>query len=99
MRENLDSSYGLVFSQPVLLALVATGMPRDTAYRIVQSNAMKAWEQRTPFRALLDADPDLAAAGVGKDVLDDAFDLTRSLRHIDRTFDALRSVAEGRSDQ
>ncbi|MEY2396918.1 MAG: adenylosuccinate lyase [Actinomycetota bacterium] len=92
MRENLDASYGLVFSQPVLLALVATGMPRDTAYRIVQANAMKAWEERTAFRALLDADPDLAAAGIGQDVLDDAFDLARSLRHIDRTFDALEGI-------
>ncbi len=93
MRENLDASYGLVFSQPVLLALVATGMPRDAAYRIVQSNAMKAWESRSSFRDLLDADPDLAAAGIGKEVLDDAFDLTRSLRHIDRTFDALKEIS------
>ncbi len=93
MRENLDSSYGLVFSQPVLLALVATGMPRDAAYRIVQSNAMKAWETRTSFRELLDADADLAVAGIGKDVLDEAFDLARSLRHIDRTFDALKEIS------
>ncbi len=93
MRENLDASYGLVFSQPVLLALVATGMSRDAAYRIVQSNAMKAWEQRTPFRALLEDDEDLAKAGVGQDVLDEAFDLTRSLRHINRTFDALKEIA------
>ncbi len=92
MRENLDASYGLVFSQPVLLALVATGMPRDVAYRIVQSNAMKAWETRSSFRVLLEDDADLAAAGVGQDVLDDAFDLTRSLRHIDRTFDALEAL-------
>jgi adenylosuccinate lyase len=93
MRENLDASFGLVFSQPVLLALVASGMTRDEAYRIVQRNAMQAWEQKTPFRGLLEADADLAAAGVGADVLDDAFDLTRSLRHIDRTFDALKEIA------
>jgi adenylosuccinate lyase len=93
MRDNLDASFGLVFSQPVLLALVASGMTRDEAYRIVQRNAMQAWEQKTPFRGLLEADADLAAAGVGADVLDDAFDLTRSLRHIDRTFDALKEIA------
>jgi adenylosuccinate lyase len=92
MIENLDASYGLVFSQPVLLALVATGMPRDTAYRIVQSNAMKAWETRTSFRVLLEDDADLAAAGVGQDVLDDAFDLKRSLKNIDRTFQALEAI-------
>ncbi|HUR77915.1 MAG TPA: adenylosuccinate lyase [Acidimicrobiales bacterium] len=92
MRENLDGSYGLVFSQPVLLALVASGMTRDEAYRIVQRNAMKAWETRSSFRSLLEADDDLAAAGVGGDVLDEAFDLTRSLRHTDRTFDALKEI-------
>src|SRR5437660_4287351 len=46
MLENLDGSYGLVFSQPVLLALVASGLTRDDAYRISQEVAMAAWEQR-----------------------------------------------------
>src|SRR5437867_5140013 len=46
MLENLDASYGLVFSQPVLLALVESGLARDAAYRIVQRNATKAWEER-----------------------------------------------------
>ena len=87
MRENLDLSYGLVFSQPVLLSLVATGMLRDEAYRIVQGCAMEAWETRTPFRTLLEA------AGIAKVVLDDAFDLSRSLRNIDRTFDALKEIS------
>jgi adenylosuccinate lyase len=87
MRENLDASYGLVFSQPVLLALVASGMMRDEAYRIVQTSAMKAWETRTSFRSLL------AEAGIGEDVLDEAFDLERSLRNIDRTFDALKEIS------
>ena len=56
MLENLDASYGLVFSQPVLLALVESGMSRDGAYRIVQRNAMKAWEERRSFHDLLAAD-------------------------------------------
>ena len=90
MLENLEASYGLVFSQPVLLALVAGGMTRDDAYRIVQRNAMAAWEGRTPFRALLDADPDVT---VSPDELDAAFDLTRALRYTARTFTALDEVA------
>ena len=56
MEENLHSSHGVVFSQPVLLALVASGLTRDDAYRIVQRNAMSAWEQRIPFRDVLAAD-------------------------------------------
>jgi adenylosuccinate lyase len=59
MRENLDRSYGLVFSQRVLLALIETGLSRQDAYAIVQRNAMAAWRQRTPFLDLLLGDPDV----------------------------------------
>ncbi len=59
MRENLDRSYGLVFSQRVLLALIETGLSRQDAYAIVQRNAMAAWRQRTPFLDLLLADPEV----------------------------------------
>jgi adenylosuccinate lyase len=86
MRENLWSSHGLVFSQPVLLALVADGTTRDDAYRIVQRNAMRAWEERRDFRTLLEDDADVTLSKVA---LDDAFDLQRSLRHLDRVASAL----------
>ncbi|HVC26106.1 MAG TPA: adenylosuccinate lyase [Acidimicrobiales bacterium] len=96
MRENLlVGSLGLVFSQPVLLALVAAGCTRDDAYRIVQSDARAAYERRRPFREVLEADPRLAAAlGAGRvpAVLDEAFDLDRALRHAHRTIDALEEV-------
>src|SRR5690606_18118280 len=77
MQANLDASYGLVFSQPVLLALVASGLTRDDAYRIVQRNAMRAWDEGLDFRSLLEADPD-----VPDELLDDAFDLRRSLSNL-----------------
>ncbi len=86
MRDNLWSSHGLVFSQPVLLALVADGMTRDGAYHVVQRNAMRAWDERTDFRALLEADPEMT---LDKAQLDEAFDLERSLRHLDRVAAAL----------
>ena len=86
MRANIDGSFGLVFCQAVLLALVAAGMPRDDAYRIVQRNAMTAWETEQSFRSLLDADPEVTASS---DVLDTAFDLNRSLRNAHRFQDAL----------
>ena len=60
MRENVDASYGLVFSQRLLLALVDSGLARDEAYRLVQRNAMRAWDERVDFRGLVDADPDVA---------------------------------------
>ena len=89
MLENLERSHGLVFSQPVLLALVASGLPRDEAYRIVQRNAMAAWEQNKSFRTLLEGDPDVA---LPPDALDDAFDLGRAVRRAGRVFDHLEDI-------
>ena len=96
MRENLlEGSHGLVFSQPVLLALVAAGATRDGAYRIVQRDARRAYEERRPFRSVLEADPELGEV-LGEArvdaVLDEAFDLERALRHAHRTIDALEEV-------
>jgi adenylosuccinate lyase len=97
MRENLlEGSYGLVFSQPVLLALIGSGLARDAAYRIVQRDARAAHEQRRPFRDILAEDPEVTEALGDTDEatrsLDEAFDLTRSLANIQRTFTALKKV-------
>jgi adenylosuccinate lyase len=59
MRENLDLTYGALFSQRVLLALVSSGMTRDEAYRVTQELAQRAWDERTPLRTLLSARPEL----------------------------------------
>ena len=93
MLENLDASYGLVFSQPVLLALVEAGRTRDEAYRIVQRNAMQSWETRRRFRDLLEADPEVTAT-LKSEQLDRCFDLDRALANIGRTFDALDVLDE-----
>ena len=86
MLANLNASYGLVFSQPVLLALVQAGLGRDEAYRIVQDNAAKAWAGARSFRELLDGDERVTVTPA---VLDEAFDVHRSLRHADSAVDAL----------
>ncbi|MFZ4515629.1 MAG: adenylosuccinate lyase [Acidimicrobiia bacterium] len=91
MRENLDRSYGLVFSQPVLLALVANGCARDDAYRIVQRNAMATWDTRRPFRDVLEEDLEVRAV-LDAATLDACFDLEAALSHIGNTFDALGAV-------
>lgn len=87
MRSNLDASHGLVFSQAVLLGIVASGRSRDDAYRIVQRNAMRAWDDGVDFRGLLEADPD-----VDDSILDEAFDLRRSLDELDVIFEQLAEV-------
>jgi adenylosuccinate lyase len=74
MKSNLDITHGALFSQRVLLALVAGGMQRDDAYRIVQEEAQRAWDTGTPLRELL------AARDLGLD-LDAVFDVTAYTRH------------------
>ena len=88
MLENLDSSYGLVFSQPVLLALVDAGRTRDEAYRIVQRAATRTWEERRPFRSVLGEDPDVLDS-LSPERLDECFELGRALAHAGRAVDAL----------
>ncbi|MGI9033957.1 MAG: adenylosuccinate lyase [Acidimicrobiales bacterium] len=89
MLENLDRSFGLVFSQPVLLALVATGLTRDVAYRIVQEAAATAWAERRSFRSVLEADDRVPLTAAQ---LDEAFSLERALRNTGAIFDALDGV-------
>jgi len=74
MRENLDLTYGALFSQRVLLALVARGLQRDEAYRITQRAAQAAWDDRTPLRELLEREK------LGLD-LDEIFDLGHYTRY------------------
>jgi len=84
MLANIRASHGLTFSGRVLLALVEAGLSRETAYAVVQRNAMRAWETGEELHDLIAADPD--AAAVGRDVLDAAFDLQRALAHADVPF-------------
>jgi adenylosuccinate lyase len=90
MRENIASSHNVVFSQPVLLALISNGYTRDEAYRIVQENAAKAWAERTDFRVLMEADP--RAGALSKGSLDEAFDLDRAVLGASRTVAAVRDL-------
>jgi adenylosuccinate lyase len=89
MLENLDRSYGLVFSQPVLLALVDAGLARDDAYRVVQEAARTAWTERRPLREVLERDDRVS---VPASALDEAFSLDNALRNVGRVFDALEDV-------
>jgi adenylosuccinate lyase len=92
MRKNLESGGGLVYSGQLLLELASKGVLREQAYRWVQRNAMKAWEEDDDFRALAEADPDIAGV-LGKAEFDHAFSLENQLRHVDAIFE--RVFAEG----
>jgi adenylosuccinate lyase len=85
MRENLELTRGLIFSQPVLLKLIEKGMERQGAYVVVQRSAMKVWEEDRDFRALLAEDPEVKKLLQPKE-LAECFDLDRQLRHVDAVF-------------
>ncbi len=89
MRANLDSSHGLVFSQRVLLALVESGHSREEAYRLVQRNALRAWDEGLDLRGLLEQDRDVK---LSPEALDAAFDLDDALKHVDVVFDRLTTL-------
>ena len=88
MRENLDRSYGLVFSQRVLLELIETGLSRQDAYDLVKRNAMRAWKTRQPFLPLLLADSEITAR-IPEGQLSGLFDYGYYLRNAGATFERL----------
>ena len=88
MRSNLELTHGALFSQRVLLALVAAGMTRDDAYRIVQELAQRAWEEGVPLRELLAQDDRTA----GLD-LDEIFDYGHYVRHAEEIIRRLDGIS------
>ena len=82
MKQNMEITRGLIYSQAVLLVLTESGMERDAAYAIVQRNAMKTWAGEGTFREILGADPELTAV-LSPEALAAAFDPARFLKHLD----------------
>ncbi len=91
MRENMERSFGLMYSQRVLLRLTETGLPRQRAYEIVQRNAMRAWSDRTSFRDLLAADPEVTAR-LAPAALAECFDPAWYLRNVDAIYRRLNLI-------
>jgi adenylosuccinate lyase len=92
MRANLESTNGLVFSQAALLALVEQGAARDDAYRIVQRNAMRAWEGMGSLRDLIYADDEVDIPGPELDALFSADYLEKSTSPV---FERLERLSVG----
>lgn len=90
MMANLERMRGLAFSQNVLLRLAEKGLPRQSAYVMVQRNAMRVWEEGLELRALLLSDPELGKH-LSAEEIDACFDLEHHLRHIEAIID--RSLA------
>ena len=88
MEKNLAKTYGLTSSQRILLALVEQGCMRETAYAWVQENAFKAWEQEEDFRDVVSKDERITQY-LSKDKIEELFDISYHLKHIDDIFSRL----------
>ncbi|WP_226584375.1 adenylosuccinate lyase [Halobacillus litoralis] len=88
MQENMEKTYGLIFSQRVLLTLIDEGMVREEAYDLVQPKAMEAWERGVPFRDLIEADDQITST-LSEEQLDACFDYKHHLKQVDRIFDRI----------
>jgi adenylosuccinate lyase len=90
MQANLEATKGLVNSQAVLLALIESGLTRDEAYRIVQRNAMEAWDDGGTLLERLSADPDVT---LDTETLAACFSAERSLRNTSVVFERLEAAS------
>ena len=91
MAANMDKSFGLLYSQRVLLALVEAGMLRDDAYAVVQRSAMRAWEEKTSFKKLLKIDPEVSSR-LSAAALEACFDPSSQLRNMGVIFDRVAAL-------
>jgi adenylosuccinate lyase len=91
MAANLEKSFGLLYSQRVLLALVEAGMLRDDAYAVVQRSAMKAWEEKTSFKELLKADAEVTGR-LSAGEIEACFDPSHQLRNMGVIFDRVAAI-------
>lgn len=86
MQENLNRLRGLIFSQQILLALVESGVTREDAYTMVQTQAMRVWKEDTDFKALISAD-DSIGAHLNPEKIEEIFDVAYHLKYISAIFD------------
>jgi adenylosuccinate lyase len=85
MKQNLELTHGLIYSGELLLALVAKNVTREDAYRLVQRNAMRVWDEGGTFKEKVLSDADIQGA-LGKTEIEKVFDSGRLLANVDRIF-------------
>src|SRR5690554_6720641 len=85
MKENIENTHGLIFSQKVMLALVDKGLSREKAYEMAQRNALKSWEKQLDYRLLLKEDKEISAH-LTKEEIDSIFDYQSFLKEIEHIY-------------
>lgn len=91
MERNMKRTYGLIYSQRVLLTLIDKGMKRETAYDLVQKHAMQAWETAVPFRERIENDERIREV-LSLEEIESCFDYQHHLKHVDTIFERLGLV-------
>jgi len=91
MKRNLERTFGLPFSGRVMTKLIDKGMSREQAYDTVQPRAMQAWEEQRSFRDILESD-EVIMKHLSKEELDDCFDPSWHLKHVDTIFRRLELI-------
>lgn len=86
MKRNMDATFGLIYSQRVLLKLIDHGMSREEAYDLVQPKTAISWDNQVPFRPLLENDETIMSI-LSQEELDDAFDYHYHLKHVEEVFE------------
>jgi adenylosuccinate lyase len=88
MKRNMERTFGLIYSQRVLLALIDKGLSREAAYDTVQKRAMQAWEEQRSFREIVESDSDITSH-LSPEEIADCFDYSWHLKHVDTIFSRL----------
>jgi len=88
MKRNMERTFGLIYSQRVLLTLINKGMSREEAYDFVQRKAMQAWEEQTSFKGLLNQE-ELIKNILTEEEIEDCFNYQYHLKNVDQIFSRL----------
>ncbi len=88
MKRNMDRTFGLIYSQRILLALIDKGLAREEAYDTVQPLTARAWDEQTQFRPLVEANEKITSL-LSKEEINDCFDYNYHIKNVDMIFDRL----------
>lgn len=86
MKDNMETTFGLIYSQRVMLQLIDKGLSREEAYDLIQPKTAQAWDEKKDFRSLLETDNKITSILTPND-LNDAFDYNYHIKHVDIIFD------------
>ncbi|QTL99803.1 adenylosuccinate lyase [Iocasia frigidifontis] len=95
MKENMNRTHGLIFSQKLMLSLVDKGLVREKAYDLAQRNALKAWEERASYQELIKGDQEVSKY-LTEEEIDRIFDYRSFLKEVDYIYQ--RIGLEGREE-